>query len=176
MTEEEQLLLQVEALKIDISLQTMRNYFSKFEKTQVLSSKITEACNKFGITANLLDVNYYSFTWENFKIITDIIYKIVGAFKWTTDVSDCDNRAGAMNALISLTALSNCGSDCYCKITNVTTGNTDMHHALVIIDKDANLYVYDVDNNGLSQQITEDNYQNFIMGNWKYDFSSLRVY
>jgi hypothetical protein len=90
-----------------------------------------------------------------------------------TDVFDCDNRARAMNALISLTALSNCGSDCYCKVTNVDTGANDLHHCLVLIDKDANLYVYDVDNNGLNQQITSDE---FVMGKWEYDLSSITVY
>ena len=155
-----------------IGLQRLRNDFSTVEKTTITSKTILDTCNKLGISANELDVNYYTTTFENWQIITSTLYAIVKNFPWTADTFDCDNRAGFVQHLCALiTGLNTC-SDAFCKITNIVSGATDMHHPNLIIDNLGNAYIFDVDNGGVFQKITANG---FIANNWKYNLQGIRI-
>jgi hypothetical protein len=165
--------LEIGALTANIGIQTIENELSKLQKYPIIQSKITEACKKVGISINFLDINYQTLAWEDYEVVANILYKIVSSKKWTPDFYDCDNRANFMATLASRTGLLNTCADCYCEVKNINTGASDMHHPNLIIDKDYNLYLFDADQNGMYQRITSDN---FVMGVWRYDLSSIRIY
>jgi len=163
----------VGVLTTAIGLQRLRNEFSSIEKTKINVATIDAVCKKFGITANELDVKYLTTSFENWEMITSTLYGIVKNFRWTTDTFDCDDRAAFMTSLCALTTGLNTCADAYCKITNIVTGATDMHHPNLIIDKDNNLYIFDVDNEGVFRKIITNG---FIINSWKYDLQSIRIY
>lgn len=168
-----QLQLTIGVLSTSIGLKNLSNLLKEIPATKLPSKKIDELCSQLGISNNQLDVDYYSTTWDNWKIIISVLYGIIKNFPWLKDRFDCDNRAAFMNSLCALlTGLNTC-SDMYCKVTNVNTGTSDMHHPNFIIDSDGNGYIFDVDNYGQFQKVTS---KTFVMGTWKYDLSGIRIF
>jgi len=155
-----------------IGIQRLRNSYANFPKYKITLKQILDAFRKLGVEVNGLDANYYTTNIESWEKIINDTWGIVKNFKWEADVSDCDNRAGFVQHLVSFTARLNTCGDAFVKITNTITGATDMHHPNLIIDNNGSLYIYDVDNNGLWQKITSNG---FIMGTWKYDIQSVRL-
>jgi hypothetical protein len=134
--------------------------------------QILDSCKKLGITTNGLDVNYWTTNIDSWKKIIEDTYGIIKNFKWEEDIFDCDNRAGFVQHFVSLTAKFNTCADAFVKITNIITGATDMHHPNLIIDNLGDLYIYDLDNSGLWQKITRND---FVMANWRYHIESIRI-
>jgi len=164
--------LTIAGLSTSIGLQTIKNNLSP-EITEIKFSTISNKCAELGITTSQLDVSYYSTDWDTYKIIADTIYSIVKNFKWTADKFDCDDRSAFQTSLCALLFGLNTCAGMYCKITNVNTGNSDMHWANCIIDKNGELYLFDADNSGVTQKITS---KTFTAGVWKYEIQNLRIY
>jgi len=159
------------SLTASIGLQKLRNEFAQFPVSQVMGKQINDACNKIGISNSPLDYNFYSTSWDNYQIIASKIYDIVKNFKWEEDRYDCDNRSNTMSSLTSLTARLNTNAGLYCEV-KTANGNTFMHWANCVIDKDANMYIIDCDNSGVMQKITSNK---FTIGNWSYSLKSIRI-
>jgi len=145
-----------------------------FEKKQILSRVIDTSCKNFGITPNELDGFYQTTSWDNWKKIIDILYTIIKDFKWKAETADCDNRSALMTSLCSMLFDLNTCSQCYCEVYDATTNVLKyLHWCNVVIDDNGNLFLFDVDQSGLTQKITSNN---LVMGVNKYHLLQLRIY
>ena len=117
------------------------------------------------------DLTYYFTDWNNWAVMTNIIYSIVKNFKWEAEKHDCDDRAKLVSALCSLFfGLNTCG-ELYCEVTSIKTGNKIGHWANVIITSNGECYLFDVSNSGLTMRLYPDKY---TMGKWSYKFFRIR--
>lgn len=160
-----------------ISIKVIRSSYDNLNPIKFPSKFVVEAIKKIkDIPISQKDFIYYFTTWENEEKMLAVIYKIVKNFKWERDKFDCDDRAKLVSALHSLfSRLNSCGR-IYCKITNINTGATDTHHANVVITWDGKVYLFDVDNSGLTAELRPaDIPYNFTMGKWHYQFRSVFI-
>jgi len=162
-------------LTTNIGLASLKKSFGTFEKSSITSKQINDAFSNAGIkiTITELDYLYQTTNWDNWEKITKTLYGIIKPFPWTKEYFDCDQRSSFITATCGLLFSLNTCAGIYCKITNTETGNSDMHWANLIIDKNGGLYLFDVDNGGLTQKITSNN---IVMGKWRYELQSLRIY
>ncbi len=159
-----------ELIKSGISV--IRNASFEFKPLTGQLRAINNALDKIGgLPLTALDLGYNFTSWQNWQKITDILYRIVKDFKWEAEVFDCDNRSSLMLALCStLFKLNTCGM-LYCE---VKIGNQSFrHYANIIITPDEQVYIFDVDNGGMTMKI---NNKEFTMGNWQYKLLSARIY
>jgi hypothetical protein len=120
-----------------------------------------------------MDIEYFTTDWEHWSEILDKVYGILGENHWVADRFDCDNRAEFTSALISLIYHINCCGRLYCQVDYLDgRKGSYLHWANIVIDKDKNLYLVDMDNQGLKQKITSNI---LIAGNVKYTLKSYRI-
>lgn len=117
------------------------------------------------------DLNYYATNWKNIEKMCAIIWKIIKPFKWTKDIGDCDDRAKFVAALFSfLFKINTCGQ-LYCRVKSIRTGKTYLHWANILIVSNGDVYLFDVDNGGLTMQLSD---APISMGHWTYELKSVR--
>jgi len=146
----------------------------KFETIIASSDKFKNALNKVGVKLNYteLDVNYAFTSYDNWQEIIRCLYdNIVKFFKWEAETFDCDNRAELMSALCSAIFGVALGR-VYCEIYDLNGELKYLHWANLIVDRDNNAYLLDVDNGGLCQKITSNN---VVMGIVRYKLITLRI-
>lgn len=163
----------IEILSVAIGLQRLKNRFKDIKRTRVLASDIDKLCKTLGISSNQKDILYQSTDIETWKVIIDTLYGMIKPFPWLAEFWDCDDRASWILSMCSLLTNLNTCADAYCRVTNINTGATDMHHPNFIIDKDLNAYIFDVDNGGMWQKVTSNS---FVMGVWKYDLVNINIF
>jgi hypothetical protein len=155
-------------------LMQIRQAINDLATEEIYVSKIKESCNKLGIGVNELDFTFRTTSWQTWEQIIPILYGIIKEFKWESDIFDCDDRASFMTSLCSLLFRVNTLASAYCEVYDATTGKLKyLHWANVVIDRDAQLYLLDVDQSGMIQKITSNN---LIMGVNKYHILQLRLY
>jgi hypothetical protein len=160
-----------------IGLKTFAKNLPEIQKTQITGKLATEALGKIGINPqNILqqDVKIYSTSWEEFQPIITGITDFLKWFNWTAETGDCDNRAAIVTALCGVLAGINSCAYVHCDRENIDdAGYKGGHLTNVFIDKDGNTYLFDVDNNFLTQKISNND---CIMGREKYHFDSARIF
>lgn len=141
------------------------------EKNQAF---IKNALLNYGMAINFLDETYYTTSFANWQKIIEVLNPIAKSFVWTKEKFDCDNRAMLMSSLIPVMyGLTMC-SPCYCDVYNATTGaHIAWHYNNLIIDDAGQVYLWDVDQNGICQKITNNKP---VMGNWRYNLSNIRPF
>lgn len=159
---------------IQLGIAYTKDAISDIEKVSKPQQFIRNYLSNFGMAISFLDDEYYTTSFDNWKKIIEVMNPIGQSFKWEKEIFDCDNRAMLMSALIpAMYGLTMC-SACYCQVFNAHTGKEiGWHYNNLIIDKDGNIYLWDLDQNGIYQKITNNTP---IMGNWKYNLSSIRMF
>lgn len=161
-------------LYTSVGLKQISNASDDIPLTQIPLSLIYPAINKLGITSTEMDTAYYTTTWDNWEKILETVWGIVKNFKWTAEKFDCDNRAAFVTVLCGLLFGANTCASVYCKREHIGEAGYDgMHWCNLIIDKDGNTYLFDVDNWGMRQKITSNN---VVMGTEKYIMSNARIF
>lgn len=152
----------------------LKSSYDNLKPVKFPSRFVNDSFNKIkNIPISQRDFHYYFTDWSNLKKMTIIIYRIIKNFKWERDRFDCDDRSKLVSALFSLLfGLNSCG-EVYCKITSLKTGRTGRHWTNVIITSSGEVYLFDVDNFGLTMKL----YPNkpISMGKWSYEFISARI-
>lgn len=159
-----------------LGIQQIREHQSDFTSEMFDFNKFQNAIIKAGITANVvpLDNQYWFASWDNWQKIISILNPIAQNFQWEPERFDCDNRATLMNALCALMFRINTCATCYCSVYMADTDKfLFAHYCNLIVDKDDNVYLWDVDQNGISQKITGNS---VVMGVHKYNLIGIRVY
>ena len=165
---------QIGTLMTTAGLMQIRQSINDLATEEIYLKKIRESCNSFGISINELDFMYRTTSWETWEQIIPTLYGIIKEFKWEAEYFDCDDRASFMTSLCSLLFRINTCASCYCEVYDSATGKLKyLHWCNIIIDRSAQLYLFDVDNGGMVQKITSNN---LIMGNNKYNLLQLRLY
>jgi hypothetical protein len=119
------------------------------------------------------DYDAYFTSWENWQQMLDTMYNIIKNFSWERERLDCDDRARLVSGLCSLIYRINTCGQVYCEYTDNRNGNTGRHYANIIIDNNMDVYLFDVDNGGLTTKIEEG--LPTTMGNWSYKFLSVEL-
>jgi len=102
-----------------------------------------------------LDVDYYTTDWDNWTEILDKVYSILQDNPWTAEKFDCDNRAEFTSSLISMIYNLNTCARVYCEVSRASDGVAKyLHWCNVVIDKNKDLYIVDMDYGGKRQKIT----------------------
>ena len=163
----------VGVLTTAIGLAQLRKCVTEYERDK-LPQPLEALIKPLGVNATELDFLFLTTSYDNWSQIIDVLYGIVKNFPWEAEVFDCDDRSALMTSLCSLIFRLNTCMGAYCQVSNATTGDLKyLHWCNIIVDKDGNLRLFDVDNGGLNQKIFGND---VIMGNCKYHFISLRAY
>ncbi len=163
-------------LTASLGLKQIINASSEFSTTNGNWSKLNEALKKSNLQIPLdnLDSDYYFTSWENWEKIIDVLWGIMKNFNWVAEKFDCDQRSAFTTSLAGLLFGLNTCCGVFCEVYDANTGILKyLHWANIIIDKDNNCYLFDVDYGGMKQKITGNN---MVMGANKYKFIRLRAY
>ena len=161
-------------LTFRVSIMQLRDAISDFTDSQAGIEKIQNAVKDLGVSVTPLDDKYYFTSWDNWQKIIAVINPIVQQFEWVSERFDCDNRANLVCSLISLIFEINTCAGLYCDVFDAKTGDYKYrHYANLIVDKDDNVWLWDVDNGGQYTKITSNNP---ILGSLKYNLMSIRCY
>jgi len=166
----------VYSLTAALGLKQLAVSFKDTPKKQITIKQIEDSVKKFDSNIQFaeLDSRYYTTSWDNLNDIIDCAYTILSFFPWIAEVFDCDNRSAFVTVFVGMVSGVNCVADAYVNVTNVSTGaNIGRHWCNISIDENGNTYLSDIDNRGLKQKI---NVKNPVMGNWKYEIISLRLF
>lgn len=147
-----------------------RSSYDKLVKVKLPSKLINDS---FDIPISQRDFAYYFTGWDNWKGMLETIYKIIKNFKWERDKFDCDDRSKLVSALCSLLFRLNTCAEVYCEVTNLKTGNKVHHWTNVVITSVGELYLFDVDNGGLTMKLEPN--KPISMGKWTYNFINVRL-
>lgn len=164
------------SLEVSLGVTQLRQAQSEFTTTIYGIEKVQNALKALNISIPVdpLDNQYWFTSWDNWQKIIAVLNPIAQNFQWETDRFDCDNRANLMTSMTSLMFRINTCATLYCKVFMADTGAFLFYHYCNLITDDAgNVYLWDVDQNGISQKITGNP---FIMGTHKYELISIRVY
>jgi hypothetical protein len=156
-------------LTLRVGIKQLKEILWDIPKTQIQVLPILAGVKLYGTE---LDMTYNTTDWDNWSEILDKVYSILGENTWTAEVADCDNRAEFTSALISIIYHLNTCARVYCEVKNTTSNGTYLHWCNLVIDKDKNIYLVDMDNGGLKQKITS---PNVVMGNCSYKLISYRI-
>lgn len=168
------LMRKIGALQASVGLKTITKYRPVFEPEKINLSVLLSSLKKTGIESSVeLDVDFYTTSWDNWQLILDDVWGIIKNFNWIADTADCDNRSALTTVLCGLLFGVNTCSGVYCDRYNLDGGWSGRHWANLITDKDGNTYLYDSDNHGLRQKVSNND---IIMGREKYHFISARTY
>jgi len=157
-------------LYLRLGIKTIKDIIYDIPRYPVQVLPILSGIKLYGIEA---DYQYTTTDWDNWQEILDKVYSILRENPWTAEVADCDNRAEFTSALISIIYhLNTCGK-CYCEVSYLNgIKGTYLHWCNIIVDKDKNLYLCDMDNQGIKQKITSNI---VIIGNVRYVLKSYRI-
>lgn len=157
-------------LQLRIALKGLKDLVYDIPVTKIAVLPTFAGIKLYGIE---LDAEYFTTDWENWNEILDRVYGILQDNKWTENKADCDNRAEFVSAFISITYNLNTCARVFCEVSNATDGTLKyMHWCNIIIDKNNDLYIFDVDSGGLRQKITSNI---VIMGENKYKLINFRI-
>ena len=160
-------------LFIQLGVQQLRNAQTDFTVATSNADKILSVARKLGIQSTELDFSYRYTSWDNWLKIIDVLNPILKSFKWEAQVFDCDNRAELVSSLCALIFRINTCARVYCEVLDATTGVSKyLHWCNIIVDTNGSSYLWDVDQNGMTQKITTNN---TIMGVNKYKLISMRI-
>jgi hypothetical protein len=153
-----------------LGIKTIKDIIYDIPKTPIAVLPVLSGIKLYGTE---LDYQYTTTDWEHWNEILDKVYSILGENPWTAEVADCDNRAEFTSALISIMYhLNTCGK-VYCEVSYLDGKKGDyLHYANIIVDKDKNVYLFDIDNWGARQKITSNI---VIAGNVRYTLKSYRI-
>lgn len=124
--------------------------FSDVEKT------FADFCKPLlGLPVVQLDEKYYFTSFENWQKIIATINPILQQFNWVKERFDCDKRAFLVTALTALFFEVNTVRPIYCSVSNVLNNTLKYYHyANIIVTSDGEVFLWDVDNGGLTTKIT----------------------
>jgi hypothetical protein len=161
-------------LTFRVSIMQLKEAQSEFSVEEGTIDKIREAVKNIGISVSELDEKYYFTSFDNWLKIIETLNPIVEQFVWKAEKFDCDNRANLICSLCSLIFEINTVAGVFCDVYEAGTNKfLYRHYANLIIDKDNNVYLWDVDNKGQYTKITKNNP---VIGNLRYNLMSIRVY
>lgn len=130
---------------------------------------INDAFDKIEIPISVDDIGFMFTNWNNWQEIIKIINIIIRYFPWQEEVGDCDDRSAFACELTVFCFKLNTIGRIYCEVK--TNGKTFLHKANVIVCPDGQLYLWDIDNGGMTAKITS---KNIVIGNWNYSLISAR--
>jgi len=162
---------------ITMGMMGLKRDYAKFPWTTKPFSFIQQAFNEAGLSIPIsqLDIYYYVASWLDCSDALNYIKNIAKNFIWTAEKFDCDNRATLVSTLFNVIMDLNCCGQGYVRVFNNTTGKEiSYHYCNLLVDQSGKLYVFDIDNGGLSKEVKAGS--TFIMGNWRYEFVSARFY
>jgi len=161
-------------LMLRVGIMKLRDAQSDFISVSSDNIKLIKAITQLGIDVVPLDDNFWFTSWDNWRKIIDVLNPIAQQFNWEAERFDCDNRANLMTALTSLIFRVNSCTGLYCDVYDAKTGAYKYrHYANLIVDIDDNVYLWDVDQGGLTQKITT---KEVVMGVNKYILLNARAY
>ena len=163
---------------LGVSLITSGVTFAKgtYKVSPVIStfSSVQNALSKVELNfpATQLDNWYAYLSWQDWQEVLPTIINLMKNFPWTAEYFDCDNRANMVLNFANLLTGTNSIGRAYVEIYNKTTGTlVGLHYCNLIVDKDQNVYLFDIDNGGgTSTQILFDT--PITIGNWLYSIKS----
>lgn len=159
---------------IQLGIAQTKDAISDIERKEKDQQFVKKSLVNFGLSITFLDDSYFTTSFDSWKEIIDVMNPIAEAFKWTKESFDCDNRAMLVSSLIPVMYGLTLCCPCYCRVFNAHTGKEiGYHYNNLIIDDAGNVYLWDLDNYGLVQKITNNTP---VMGNWKYNLISIRPF
>jgi len=153
-----------------LGIATIKKVVYDIPKTVIQVLPILSGVKLYGTE---LDYQYVTTDWDNWNEILDKVYSILGENPWTAEVADCDNRAEFTSSLISIIYhLNTCGR-VYCEVSRASDGVAKyLHWANIVVDKNKDVYLVDMDYGGKRQKITSNT---VVMGINKYVLKSYRI-
>lgn len=165
--------LKIVGTLINAGLKMGQTIFKNNSKVWFPAVDIQNICaeNGYNIPLAQADLNYYTTTIENWKLVSEGL--LVDRFKYLADIFDCDNYAYLYSALEkTILGLNTCGVANGVVYNNATGKVINPHVFNVIITSDRKLWLYEPQN---GQYVLIKKGQPIIepVANWRYTIEKI---